>query len=117
MSTFLIIFFACRRFSHSTQVCIKKYETINRTLTLSLRDQLISVFADLEGITNLCGIPIGSLAYCSSTSPPPFTGNGNFSQDGSGDQGGYNDRYWRSHSCDRDEFEDSASPPILPRRH
>ncbi|KAL6286500.1 hypothetical protein ACE6H2_010890 [Prunus campanulata] len=41
--------FACGRLGHSTQVCLKKYESINGPLTPSLCDQLYSAFANLEG--------------------------------------------------------------------
>lgn len=74
---------------------------------------MTSIFADLEGITNLWGKPIGSLARRSSTFPPSFRGNGTFSLDGSGNQGSPNNRSWGSRSHDRDEFADFASPPTL----
>lgn len=102
--------FACGRLGHSTQACLKKYESINGPLTPSLCDQLYSAFGNLEGITNLWGKPISSVALRSSAFPPPFRGTTTFSQHGLGDHDSPNDRFWRSHSCDRDEFTDHLLP-------
>lgn len=45
--------FAWGRIGHSTQVCIKKYETTHGPLNSSLRAQITYVFYVLEGDTNL----------------------------------------------------------------
>lgn len=45
----------------TTQVCIKKSKATHGPLTPHLRAYLTSVFANLEGTTNLWDKPIGSL--------------------------------------------------------